>query len=112
MSLGYRHSLFLASNGDVYGAGLNRNYQLGLGNTHSLLNYNTPVHIDALDGQKVLKIEAGGFSAAITMQSEILIWGEGEFGVFHLPQRLYMDQCDFIDCKINKFRSNSFAVAL
>ena len=31
MSLGFRHSLFLTKKTEVFGVGLNQNYQLGLG---------------------------------------------------------------------------------
>lgn len=66
MSLGYRHSMFLAANGKVYGCGLNNSHQLGLGSSNSVSNYMSPVEIETLKGQSIIKVVAGGFSAAIT----------------------------------------------
>lgn len=62
--------------------------------------------------QKVAKIEAGGFSAALTTSKELILWGEGEFGIFSIPQRLYMDNIKFNDIKVSKFQSQACAFAL
>jgi hypothetical protein len=33
----------------------------------------------------ITKVVAGGFSAALTAQNEIMVWGAGEFGQFTSP---------------------------
>jgi hypothetical protein len=30
----------------------------------------------------IIKVAAGGFSAALTNQNDILIWGSGDFGTY------------------------------
>jgi alpha-tubulin suppressor-like RCC1 family protein len=109
VSFGYKHSLFLSKRGSVYGAGLNTNYQLGLGDkgqqkVHSSQIEVKPIKIESLNGLGIAKVIAGGFSAALTTQNQILVWGEGDFGVFKTPQKLYMDQVNFVDCQISKFQ--------
>ena len=96
VSFGYKHSLFLSKRGSVYGSGYNSDYQLGLGDkgpnkVHSTKTEIKPVKIEALNGLGIAKIIAGGFSAALTTQNQLLVWGEGDFGVFKTPQKLYMD---------------------
>lgn len=59
-----------------------------------------------------MSLAAGGFSAALTRRQEILLWGEGQFGTFPIPQRLYMDKVSFKDIHIGKFSHDSFAIAL
>lgn len=86
--MGYKHSLFLTHRGDVYGAGLNSNHQLGLGNQPNAFerNFYHPVRIEALHNMGVTQVMAGGFSAALTQDHRILVWGEGEFGCFESQQ--------------------------
>ena len=50
----------------------------------------------------ITKVVAGGFSAALTSQSEILVWGQGEFGSFLSPQKIYMDDIRFVDVALSK----------
>ena len=94
--------LALTKRSEVFGAGLNQNYQLGLGEKGQD-NEQVPVCVDTLSGAGITKVFAGGFSAALTSQNQILVCGEGNFGVFKTPQKLYMDQVNFTDCIISKF---------
>lgn len=55
---------------------------------------------------------AGSFSAAIGPSNDIIVWGEGEFGVFDNPQKIFMDQVEFQDCFIGKFNQNASAFAI
>ena len=56
---------------------------------------------------------AGTFSAAISSSDQILIWGQGEFGVIKSPQKLFMNKVAFVDCQISKYHSQRrSAVAL
>lgn len=61
----------------------------------------------------VNKVSAGAFSAAITSNNELLIWGTGEFGVVAQPQKVYMDgDVKFTDMSLSKQAGTGFAVAL
>lgn len=91
--------LLLAKNDTVWGAGLNANYELGLGGTQrSHVRYTSPVSIPPLSGVKTKKVMAGSFSAVINGKDELVIWGTGEFGVIKSPQKLYMNSIIFVDC--------------
>jgi alpha-tubulin suppressor-like RCC1 family protein len=104
ISFGYRHILLLASNDTVWGAGLNANYELGLGGSQkSHVRYTSPVSISSLERVQVKKVMAGSFSAVINGKDELVIWGSGEFGVIKSPQKLYMNSVIFKDCKISRF---------
>jgi alpha-tubulin suppressor-like RCC1 family protein len=75
VSCGYRHTLVLTENGRVYGFGTNKRYELGLGHHTQQTRFNSAVRIAALDTYDIIKIAAGGFSAALTHQNEVLMWG-------------------------------------
>ena len=66
-SLGYQHMLLLTYSGRVLGAGRNREHQLGLGGHHGNQEQGSsvPVRIDSIRDVEVLKVVAGGFSAAL-----------------------------------------------
>lgn len=105
MALGYKHALFLDTEGRVYGGGQNKNMELGLGSQQEAFTQfiNYPIQIQSLNHFNISQVIAGGFSSALTVQDELLIWGTGEFGQFKSPQKLYMDQVSFRKCKIGKF---------
>lgn len=117
-SLGYQHMLLLTYSGRVLGAGRNREHQLGLGSHHGNPEQGSsvPVRIDAIRDVEVLKVVAGGFSAALIQNAydrQLLVWGQGDFGIFEKPQKLYMDGVDFSDVQISKFSTNNpFAIAI
>lgn len=119
VSLGYQHMLLLTFSGRVLGAGRNREHQLGMGaghHGHPEQCFSMPVRIDAIRDVEVLKVIAGGFSAALIQnayQRQLLVWGQGDFGIFEKPQKLYMDDVDFADIQISKFSTNNpFALAI
>lgn len=63
----------------------------------------------------VCRVIAGGFSAAViknAYEKQLLVWGQGNFGTFEQPQKLYMDNVDFVDVQISKFSHEAFAVAI
>lgn len=97
--------LLLADDHSVYGAGLNSNFELGLGSAAMEHNvrYTSPVQIPSLVDAGTKRVVAGSFSAAINAKDELVIWGSGEFGVIKQPQKLYMNNVMFTDCKISKF---------
>lgn len=59
--------LLLTRSGRVYGAGRNREHQLGLGShqPNAEQGSSVPVRIEAIREVQVLKVVAGGFSAAL-----------------------------------------------
>lgn len=98
VSCGFRHTLVLTSNG-VYGFGQNSKHELGLGDSHqaSQREFTEPLKLDHLDIHRLVRVSAGGFSAALTDQNQIIIWGTGLFGTFRTPQRVCMDEVRFGD---------------
>ena len=36
----------------------------------------------------MIKVRAGSFSAALSADCDLLVWGEGTFGKFHTPHRI------------------------
>ena len=69
--------------------GTNRRFELGLiiqqPQTPKSLS---PVKIQSLDLYNVVKVKAGSFSAALTVEQDILIWGSGEFGQVQTPIKI------------------------
>ena len=111
--------LLLTFSGRVLAVGRNREHQLGLG-PHQGVNADQsvtiPMRVDSIRDMEVIKVVAGGFSAALIQNAysrQLLVWGQGDFGIFDKPQKLYMDDLDFIDVDISKFSVNSpFAIAI
>lgn len=58
----------MTENGKVYGAGANKRFELGLGNSSQCLQPKiyAAVRISALEMYMITKVAAGGFSAALT----------------------------------------------
>lgn len=114
MSFGFSHVLFLTDLNEVWGCGQNSSFELGLGfQEHQEPIYTYPVLIRSLKNTQIKKVVAGTFSAAINSSDQILIWGQGEFGIIKSPQRLFMDKVAFLDCQISKYHSQKCsAVAL
>lgn len=44
--------------------------------------------MEDLSNLKIVKIKAGGFSAALSSESELYVWGQGMFGCFATPHRI------------------------
>jgi|LauGreDrversion4_2_1035121.scaffolds.fasta_scaffold50187_1 alpha-tubulin suppressor-like RCC1 family protein len=59
----------------------------------------------------VIKVRAGSFSAALTSEKEILIWGSGDFGQVQTPIKVCTEGVQFQDLSIGKGRE-SFGVAV
>ena len=74
----------LSENGKVYGMGVNRGHEMGLGSSTQQRFY-SPVRITALEMYMIVKVAAGAFSGAVTSSRELLIWGSGDFGVLASP---------------------------
>ena len=48
-------------------------------------NFYSPLKLASLEIHNVVKVAAGGFSAAITDMRQLIVWGTGAFGVFSTP---------------------------
>ena len=86
---------------------------MGLGDSPQAVenNFYAPLKLDQLDIHNIVHIAAGGFSAAITDQNQLIVWGTGQFGVFSTPQKVCMDGIYFSDIQISK-QESSFATAV
>lgn len=59
-----------------------------------------------------MKVKAGSFSAALTVEQEILIWGSGEFGQVQVPIKVSPSEgVRFKDLSLSKGRE-SFGIAI
>ena len=78
MSAGESHSLALTADAAVWSWGSGGRGRLGHGDEqHQLL----PKKVEALAGQRVVAVSAGGeHSLAITADSAVFTWGEGDRG--------------------------------
>ena len=47
-----------------------------------------PVFIEELSFTRVYKIKAGYFSAALSSDGQLYVWGQGSFGEFYTPHRV------------------------
>lgn len=74
-------------------------------------SFATPQKLDHLGIHEIIKVRAGGFSAAITEKNQVILWGTGEFGVFKTPQKICMDSVHFEDLQISISETESFCVA-
>lgn len=93
--------------------GSNLQHEMGLGD--SLLaqepSFFYPLKLVQLEIHKVKKIAAGGFSAAITDQKQLIIWGSGSFGTFSTPQKVCMEGIEFSDIVLS-CEQQAFAAAI
>ncbi len=115
VSAGYRHTLILTERGSVYGMGTNRRHELGLAGHHNKgqsLKSLSPVKIQSLDAYNVTKVKAGSFSAVVTSDHDILIWGTGDFGSIQMPVKLTTsDSVKYKDLALGKGKE-SFGAAI
>jgi Regulator of chromosome condensation (RCC1) repeat len=77
------HSLFLNGTGHILACGANNFGQLGTG---CKSNYFTPTLIENIGD--VRELSAWNYSAAITHNNELFVWGTGIFGEYLKPQHL------------------------
>ena len=69
VACGYRHTLVLTERGSVFGMGTNRRFELGLINQQPQTPKSlSPVKIQSLDLYNIVKVKAGSFSAALTVE--------------------------------------------
>lgn len=84
---GLEHTVVLTLNGEIYTMGSNHKNALGLGETSSKI-CNLPTFVEELSLKKMIKVIAGGYSAALSNENELYVWGEGPFGQFANPHRV------------------------
>jgi len=77
---GSTHCMALDRSGSVFVWGSNNDGKLGI-NQETEIRILAPVHLDAFDGEKIVKVETGGeHSVALTDQGDVWAWGNGEYG--------------------------------
>ncbi len=82
---GIFHTLVLTAAGKVIAMGGNNFGQLGTGDKRSSV---VPVAVRVLGEEKVVKVAAGHFSAALTNTGKVYVWGTGVFGEYLEPKML------------------------
>lgn len=50
-----------------------------------------------IDFAKIVKVRAGSFSAALSQDQQLYIWGKGTFGNFYRPHRVKFFQTQIIE---------------
>lgn len=78
--------MVLSQKGDVYTMGDNTYGQLGTGKSGK--GSSLPCFIEELAFTKMVKVRAGNFTASLSAEGHIYVWGEGAFGAFHSPHRI------------------------
>lgn len=49
---------------------------------------NTPIQLSELNFIRMTKIRAGQFSASLSVDNQLYLWGSGTFGDFYTPHRV------------------------
>lgn len=63
---------------------------MGISNAYNqrAVTVSYPSNVVELNFQKISQIRAGQFSAALSFERELFVWGRGVFGEFFLPHRV------------------------
>jgi hypothetical protein len=77
----------LTQNGEIYTMGSNTRGQLGTGST-SKKGCSLPTFLEELSFSKMIKVRAATFSASLSSEGQLYVWGEGCFGQFYTPHRI------------------------
>ena len=67
--------------------GSNINGQLGISSS-AQKGCTVPTQLEQLSFSKISKCRAGQFSAALSVDGQLFVWGEGSFGKFNFPHRV------------------------
>ena len=96
MSLGFQHSLYLSSDGEVFGVGKNNRFQLGkkfneyTQNEEIFDRYQTCKQLDYFD-ERVVKVAAGKFhSLFLTESGKLFGLGYNQYGQLGISNSLYL----------------------
>ena len=86
VACGIDHTVVLTRSGEIYTMGSNSRGQLGTGPPSR--GQNVPCLLKELTFIRMTKIRAGLFSAAISLDNQLYLWGCGTFGDFYTPHRV------------------------
>lgn len=86
VACGTEHTILLTLKGEVYAMGSNSAGQLGTGPPSQ--GYALPTFLIELSFSKMVRVRAGAFSAALSSEGQLYVWGEGTFGKFYSPHRI------------------------
>ncbi len=93
--------------------GSNARSEMGLGSLpiSEQKRFYAPIPLDILAQYVVTRVCAGSFSLAMTSSKEMLVWGNGDFGCYTTPQKLFIDDALFAEIAISK-QAESFCAAI
>lgn len=101
LACGEDHSVVLTRSGEIYTMGSNARGQLGTGSPSR--GQNVPCLLKELSFIRMTKVRAGQFSAAVSVDGQLYIWGCGAFGEFYTPHRVKSVQgLDFADLQVGR----------
>ena len=62
-----------------------------------------PILLEELSFSRMVQVRAGSFSAAMSQDQQIFVWGRGIFGEFYTPHRVKsVNKLDILDFNISK----------
>lgn len=101
VACGEAHTLTLTLKGEIYVMGANTQGQLGTG--PPCKGSPVPILLEELSFSRMVKIRAGSFSAALSADQQLFVWGRGIFGEFYTPHRVKsVNKLDILDFQISK----------
>jgi len=81
--------------------GSNAHGQLGTGPPSK--GSSMPILLEELSFSRMVQIRAGQFSAAMSTDQQLFVWGKGIFGEFYTPHRVKsVNKLDILDFQISK----------
>jgi alpha-tubulin suppressor-like RCC1 family protein len=81
--------------------GANTKGQLGTGGPSKSMSL--PTFIEELSFTQMIKIRAGFFSASLSADGQLYVWGQGSFGEFYTPHRVKSAKSlDIMDFQISR----------
>lgn len=101
VACGVDHTIVLSQKGEVFAMGSNRKGQLGTGSPSR--GCALPTFLEELSFARMVKVRAGTFSASLSADGQLYVWGEGTFGNFYTPHRIKSAKTlDISDFQISK----------
>jgi alpha-tubulin suppressor-like RCC1 family protein len=96
----------LTNKGHVWAMGSNKSGELGIGKKYD--DQGAPVFLKELSFAKIIEIRSGSFTAALSTENQLYVWGRGVFGDFHTPHRVK----SFKNHLISDFQISNFGFAI